>query len=139
MNPATLTIPNFASVSDTFSFLTLAQTFTNKRITKRVVTASDATSITPNSDSADVTYQANTQALGTLTINIDGGTPTNGQAWLLKIKSTNVQTFAWNGLFVGGSVALPTATAGGSTIDYFAFIYDTVNTKWHFTGTAAGF
>ncbi len=139
VNPTTLTIPNFASVSDTFAFITLAQTFTNKRITKRVVTASDATSITPNSDSADVTYQANTQTAGTLTINADGGAPTNGQAWLLKIKSTNVQTFAWNGLFVGGTIALPTATTGGSTIDYFAFVYDTVNTKWHFTGSAAGF
>ncbi len=139
VNPATLTIPNFASISDTFAFLALAQTFTNKRLTKRVVTASDATSITPNSDNADVTYQANTQAAGTLTINIDGGAPTNGQAWLLKIKSTNVQTFAWNGLFVGGTIALPTATAGGATIDYFSFIYDTANTKWHFTGSAAGF
>ncbi len=139
VNPATLTIPNFASVSDTFAFLTLAQTVTNKRITKRVVTASDATSITPNSDNADVTYQLNTQALGTLTINADGGTPTHGQAWLLKIKSTTIQTFAWNGLFVGGTIALPTATSGTSKIDYFSFVYDTVNTKWHFTGSAAGF
>ncbi len=139
VNPATLTIPNFASVSDTFAFTTLAQTFTNKRITKRVVTASDATSITPNSDNAEITYQLNTQATGTLTINADGGTPTNGQSWLLKIKSTNVQTFAWNSLFVGGTIALPTATSAASKIDYFSFIYDTVNTKWHYVGSAAGF
>jgi hypothetical protein len=139
VNPATLTIPNFASVSDTFAFLTLAQTFTNKKITKRVITASDATSITPNSDNADVTYQLNTQTVGTLTINADTGAPTNGQSWLLKIKNTNVQTFAWNGLFVGGTIALPTTTSGGSKIDYYSFVYDTANTKWHFVGSAAGF
>lgn len=115
------------------------QTLTNKRITKRVVTASDATSITPNSDSADLTYQANTQTAGTLTITADGGTPTNGQSWVLKIKSTNVQTFSWNAGYVGGTVALPTVTTGTSKIDYFVFLYDTVNSKWAYTGTATGF
>lgn len=115
------------------------QTLTNKRITKRVTTAADATSITPNTDNADVTYQANTQAAGTLTINADGGTPTNGQSWLLKIKSTNVQTFSWNAVYVGGTVPLPTTTTGSSTIDNFAFLYDTVNSKWQFTGAATGY
>lgn len=115
------------------------QTLINKRITKRVTTASDATSITPNSDNVDMTYQSNTQALGTLTINADAGTPTNGQAWLLKIKSTNVQTFAWNAVFVGGTVALPTVTTGGGKIDNWAFIYDSVNSVWEFTGSAGGF
>lgn len=114
-------------------------TLTNKRITKRVTTAADATSVTPNSDSADITYQLNTQSTGTLTINSDGGTPTNGQSWAFKIKSTNVQTFSWNAVFVGGTTALPTVSTGSSKIDYFTFIYDTVNSKWHFTGNAVGF
>lgn len=111
-------------------------TLTNKRITKRVVTASDDTSITPNTDNADITYQSNSQATGTLTINADSGTPTSGQSWLLKIKSTNVQTFSWNAVFAGGTLALPTSSTGGGKIDYYAFIYDTVNSKWHFTGQA---
>lgn len=114
-------------------------TMTNKRMTKRVTTAADATSITPNTDNADITYQANTQAAGTLTINADSGTPTNGQPWLLKIKSTNAQTFSWNADYVGGTNALPTATSGGSNIDYFAFIYDTVDSVWHYTGGATNF
>ena len=114
-------------------------TFTNKRITKRVTTASDATSITPNTDNCDITYQANTQSAGTLTINADSGTPTNWQSWLLKIKSTNVQTFSWNAVFAGGTNALPTASSGSSKIDYFSFIYDTVNSKWHYTGSALNF
>lgn len=127
------------SADDTLVAQNTTDTLTNKRITKRVVTASDATSITPNTDNADITYQANTQALGTLTINSDSGTRTNGQSWALKIKSTNIQTFSWNALYVGGTIALPTATTGGSKIDYFTFIYDTVNSKWQFTGQALGF
>jgi hypothetical protein len=114
-------------------------TLTNKRITKRVVTAADATSITPNSDNADITYQANTQAAGTLTINADAGTPTDGQSWLLKVHCTNAQTFSWNAVFAGGTVALPTATSGSGKIDYYSFLYDTVDSKWHFTGNALGF
>ncbi len=114
-------------------------TLTNKRITKRVVTAADATSVTPNTDSADWTYQLNTQATGTLTINADAGTPTNCQAWGFKIKSTNVQTFSWDSEYVGGTVALPTVSSGGSNIDYFTFIYDTVDSKWHFTGQSLNF
>ncbi len=114
-------------------------TLTNKRITKRVVTAADATSITPNTDNADITYQLNTQAAGTLTINVDAGVPTNGQAWLLKVKCTNAQTFAWDSSFIGGATSLPTATTGNSKIDYYSFIYDTVSSKWDFTGSALSF
>lgn len=118
------------------------QTLTNKRITPRVVTPADATSVTPNTDSADVTYQLNTQSAGTLTMNADGGTPTNGQRWIFKIKSSNAQTFSWsssaNG-YLGGTVALPTASTGSSKVDYFAFIFDSISGKWHYVGTAAGF
>lgn len=131
----TITLPLLTG-ADTFVFQDHTQTLTNKRITKRVVTAADATSITPNTDNADWTYQANTQGAGTLTINADSGTPTNCQPWGLKIKSTNVQTFSWNAVFAGGTNPLPTATTGSSQIDYFTFIYDTVDSKWHFTGSA---
>lgn len=136
VNTGTLTLP---TATDTLVARTTTDTLTNKRITKRVVTAADATSVTPNSDNADITYQSNSQSVGTLTMNADTGTPTNGQPWLFKIKSTNVQTYAWNTLYVGGTTALPTASTGGGKIDYYAFIYDTVNSKWHFTGTATGF
>ena len=114
-------------------------TLTNKRITKRVVTVSDATSITPNTDNADMIYQVNTQALGTLTINADAGTPTEGQSLLIIIKSTNVQTFSWNAQFVGGTTALPTATSGATKRDKYAFMYSTVSSKWEYSGSALGY
>ncbi len=111
-------------------------------VVPRVATPADATSITPNTDSADYTYQANTQSVGTLTINADGGSPVNGQRWILKIKSTNVQTFSFSSSakgYLGGTVALPTATTGGTKVDYFAFLFDGISGKWHYVGTAAGF
>jgi phage terminase large subunit-like protein len=110
---------------------------------RRVTSAADATSITPDTRYCDITYQPNTQAVGTLTINADTGVvsvqPFNGQAWMLKIKSTNIQTFAWNAMYVGGSAPLPTTTTGASKIDYYSFVYDAVNSKWHFTGNALGY
>ena len=134
-NSITLTSTGATNVTlpTTGTLATLAgtETLTNKRITQRVTTASDATSITPNTDSADITYQANTQGAGTLTINADAGTPTNGQKWILKIKSTNAQTLSWNAVYNGSTdVTLPTSTTGSSKYDYIGFIYNSANSKW---------
>lgn len=138
-----------ATVSDAIEALPTTSskdTLTNKRITQRVVTATDATSITPNSDNADTTYQLNTQSAGTLTINADAGTPTNAQKWVLKVKSSNVQTLAFNtGVdgYVSGSgssaVTLPTATSGGGKVDMFGFIYDSILSKWLIVAKAMGY
>jgi hypothetical protein len=126
----------------TVVYTTTTQTLTNKNIQPRVALPADATSITPNSDSADYSYQANTQGTGTLTINADAGAPVNGQRWILKLKSTNVQTFSWsssaNG-YLGGTAALPTTSTGGTKVDYYSFIFDGISGKWHFVGTAVGF
>ncbi len=135
----TSTVLTLPAASDTLVGKATTDTLTNKRVTPRVVTASDATSITPNSDNADYTQQTNTQSGGTLTINADGGTPTNGQSWTLIIKSTNVQTYSWNSVFVGGTNALPTASTGSSKIDYVKFIYSTINSKWNYVASANGF
>lgn len=106
-------------------------TFTNKRITRRVVSMADATSFTPTGDTADVNTQANTQALGNLTANAPSGTPTDGQEIELRISSTNVQTFIWNAIYDGGATtALPVTSTGGGTTDRFYFEYDIVTAKW---------
>jgi hypothetical protein len=66
-----------------------------------------------NADTTDIATQINTQAAGTLTINAPTGTISNGQKIMLRIKSTNVQTFSWNAIFAGSTdSALPTATSG---------------------------
>lgn len=106
---------------------------------KRVVNAADAVAITPNSDNAEVITQTNTQAAGTLTINADTGTAVEMQELLFKIKCTNVQTLAWDAQYIGGAIALPTATTGLGLVDLYSFMWDDVNNKWYFTGQARGF
>ena len=109
------------------------------RVNPRVQTAASATSITPTTDVADVTIQTNTASSGTLTVNAPTGTPVEGQKWILRIKSTNVQTFSWNAIYRASTAnPLPTATSGSSEADYFAFIYNAVDSTWDFVSTVPG-
>jgi hypothetical protein len=105
----------------------------------RVVVIADGTSITMDADTTDMATQANTQAVGTLTVNAPSGTPSNGQKLMLRLRSTNVQTFSWNAIFQGGTSPLPTTSSGSSKYDYYGFIYNGTATKWQIVGTATGF
>lgn len=104
----------------------------NSEVMSRVVSYTDATSITINADTTDIATMVNTQATGTFTINAPTGSLFNGQKLMFRIKSTNVQTFSWNAAFAGSVDApLPTASSGSSLTDYLGFIYDSTATKWH--------
>lgn len=97
---------------------------------KTVVTMSDATSFTP-ALVADEFVQTNTQATGTLTANAPSGTPFNGEKILIRIKSTNVQTFSWDAIYRSTETAtLPTTTTGGGNYTYIGFVYNLIDTKW---------
>jgi hypothetical protein len=116
------------------------QTLTNKTVQARVVVIADATSITVNADTTDVATQANTQAVGTLTINAPTGTIVNGQKFILRLRSTNVQTFSWNAVFQGSTdIGLPTASSGGGLYDYVGFIYNGTAAKWQMIAKVFGF
>jgi hypothetical protein len=116
------------------------QTLTNKEIAPRVVAIADGTSITVNIDTTDVATQANTQAVGTLTINAPSGSAVSGQKFILRIQSTNIQTFSWNATFQGSvDTALPNATSGASLYDYLGFIYNAQSTKWQLIAKVFGF
>lgn len=116
------------------------QTLTNKRITQRVVSMADATSFTPTATTADENTHVNTQASGTLTADAPSGTPTDGQKLILRIKSTNAQTFAWNAIYRGSNdVVLPTSTTGTSKTDYLAFIYNAADSKWDLMAKSLGY
>lgn len=104
------------------------QTFTNKRITKRVITATSSATPTPTGDTADIWY------LSTLTVGATfaapTGTPTDGQQLTIRIKSVAAQTLAWNAIYLSSGVAtLPTTSVAGKTI-VCAFQYDTAAVKW---------
>jgi hypothetical protein len=112
------------------------QTATNAR----TVVIADAASITINADITDVATQANTQAVGTLTINAPSGTPVNGQKILLRLRSTNVQTFSFNAIFTGSDdLSLPTTSSGATKYDYLGFVYNSTATKWQLVGKVFGF
>jgi hypothetical protein len=116
------------------------QTLTNKTVQARVVVIADATSITVNADTTDVATQANTQAVGTLTVNAPTGTIVNGQKFILRLSSTNVQTFSWNAVFQGSTdIGLPTASSGGGLYDYVGFIYNGTAAKWQMIAKVFGF
>lgn len=108
--------------------------------TPRVVTLSDANTITLNADTTDLAVQLNTQSAGTLTMGAPSGTPTDGQRLMLRINTVAVQTFAWNAVFTGSTdLPLPTVTSGASKTDYLTFIYNATATKWQLWHKNFGF
>lgn len=119
-------------LSDTASvvLLTSTQTLTNKRVTPRQVSMADATSVTPTSDTADINTFTSTQGAGTLTVGAPSGTPTDGQKLVLRLKSTNAQTYSFNGTYAfSTTVTAPTTLAAGKT-DYLGLMWNATNTKW---------
>jgi hypothetical protein len=116
------------------------ETLSNKNIVERVVSIADATSITINADTTDIATQANTQTAGTLTVNAPTGTPVNGQKLVLRLQSTNIQTFSWNAIFAGSTdLVLPVASTGSSKYDYVGFIYNSTAAKWQLLAKVFGF
>lgn len=112
----------------------------NAIVKSRIVSHTDATSITINADTTDLATMINTQTAGTFTINAPTGSIFDGQKLMFKIKSTNIQTFSWNAVFTGSIDApLPTASSGSSKTDYLGFIYDATSSKWHVVAKNFGY
>jgi collagen type VII alpha len=106
----------------------------------RVVSYTDSNSITIDSTTTDLATQTNTQTAGTLTINAPTGTPTDGQKLMLRIQSTNTQTFSFNAIFAGSlDLSLPINSSNGNKFDYLGFIYNAVSSKWDFVTRNFGF
>ena len=141
-NGQTTTVNNVDYIYDSTAQAWTRQGISNPNgsIFTRVVTITDATSITVNADITDVALQLNTQTAGTLTINAPTGTIRNGQKILYRIRCTNVQTLSWNVIFSGSSdLVLPSATTGGSKFDYFGVIYNSTSSKWDLIAKVQGF
>jgi hypothetical protein len=64
----------------------------------------------------------------------------DGQKIVLRLKSANVQQFAWDSSFVGSAdLALPTVSTGSNKYDYMGFIYNEATTKWDLLAKNFGF
>lgn len=119
-------------------YTSTAQTLTNKRITKRVATLTDAATVTPDVDSFDggkLTSLSQTTVFANPT-----GTPTAFQQYMLRVKSTSAQAISFGSQYRGGTdIALPTTTSGSSKTDYYGFQYNSDDTKWDLVAAARGF
>ena len=115
-------------------------TINSTQVLLRTLLVANVSSITPNIDLYDVVEQANTQAAGTLTINLPTGTPVDGQRLILRISSTNIQTFNFNTIYVGSTdLSLPATTSGSSKYDYLGFMYNSTVNKWQLLASMFGF
>jgi hypothetical protein len=136
LSVSSLTLP----ASGTLATIESAETFTNKRFSLRVNALADASAITPNADTTDQANHTNTQALGTLTVNAPSGTPTNLQRLILRIKSTNAHTLAFDAIYRGSTdIPLPSGLSGSGKWDYLAFAYNSADSKWDLAGMVRGF
>ncbi len=108
------------------------------RHARRVVTETDAATVTPNADITDVSVL--TSVSQTTTIANLSGTPVNGQLWSIRIKSSSAQILAYGGAFRGSTdLALVLLTSGSSLTDYFIFQYNFADSKWDFLAKNMGF
>ena len=111
---------------------TSTTTFTNKRITPRVVTAASYTTNTGTAldvstcDEFDVTAQA-----GALKLNNPSGSPVNGQKLIVRIKDNGTaQNLTYDTQFRASTdLALPTTTVVNKTL-YMGFIFNATDTRW---------
>lgn len=107
------------------------ETFTNKRVTKRVGTQTNS-SATPtiNTDNYDLfSITGQTVDITSMTTNLSG-TPTSGQSLIIQITGTASRAITWGtGFESSGNVTLPSTTSG-TTMLSVGFIYNSATSKW---------
>ena len=119
--------------SGTLVGTTDTQTLTNKRVTPRM--NSQSTTASPfawNSDSFDT--QAFTALANALTIDVDAGTPTDGQRTIFRFEDNGTaRALTWTTgatkAFRAVGVTLPTTTVVGK-VTYVGCIYNTFDSRW---------
>ena len=111
------------------------QTLSNKRVTPRTSSVTASGTVTPTGDAAD---QYEIVATGGLTIAAPGGTPTNGQRLIIRIKNNGTvtsQTITWTttaGAYRVIGVTLPAATPTSATtgVHYVGCLYNAADGFW---------
>lgn len=110
-------------------------TFTNKRITKRIGTTTSHATPTINTDNVDFySLTAQTEAITSFTTNLSG-TPTENQTLWIAITGTAARAITWGASFEASTVALPTTTVTTNRLDV-GFVWNTVTSKWRCIASA---
>jgi hypothetical protein len=103
-------------------------TLQNKRIDPRVVSATTASTLTPDVSAAD--QYAYTALASGLTINAPTGTPVDGDKLIFRLLDNGTtRALTWNATFTVIGTTLPTATTA-SKMTYVGCIYNAANTRW---------
>lgn len=112
------------------------ETFSNKRVTPRILSAASYTTDTGTSLNCDnldefiVTAQA-----GALKFNNPTGTPTDGQVLLIAVTGTAARALTYDTQFQASTVALPSTTVTTARLN-LAFIWAAATSKWILLGAA---
>jgi hypothetical protein len=122
------------STTKTFSLLSSGGTI---NLIPRISSSSNPSSLTP--DIANYDTFLLTALAQSCAINNHSGTPYDGMALIIRIKSAAAQTLSWDTKYRAGSISLPTSTTGNSKTDYFGFLYSSTDDKWDFVAYNPGF
>jgi|JI8StandDraft_1071087.scaffolds.fasta_scaffold00207_25 hypothetical protein len=137
---ASVEVPTKNAVYDKIETLPTASsttTFTNKRITKRVLsTSGPGATPTINTDNYDAVHlTAIAAAITSMTTNLSG-TPVEGD--MLRIDFTDngtARAITWGSSFEASTVALPTTTVISTRLDV-GFVWNSATSKWRIIASA---
>ena len=117
---------------DNSATVTGTETLTNKRLTARVQSVTSSATVTPDSDTDDlviITAQA-----ASLIIANPTGTPTEGQALLIRIKDNGTaRAVSFGSEYRAIGITLPTTTVLSKTM-YLGCVRNVADTKWDVIG-----
>ena len=121
----------------TGSFSVSGQVSTTGGVLPRVVTLTDAATVTLNSNTTDIGVLL---SLSQATVfSNPTGTPVDGQLLQIRISSLVSRTISFGTAYQGASsLGLPNATTGGGAEDYIAFRYNLADLKYDLIGTTIG-
>lgn len=133
---ATATTSVTLPTTGTLATLAGTETFTNKRITRRLVSTTQSATPTINTDNTDIAEILNlAQAVTSFTTNLSG-TPVNGDMLIIRITDNGTaRALSFGASFETSTVALPTTTVISTPLD-IGLRWNAATSKWRCVAVA---